>query len=119
MKNYIFVKSDYRIVRLPFTEILYIEGFGEYVRFHMLARKVISLQSMNKLEELLPTESFVRVHRSFIVNIDNINYIQNNMISVGDVSIPISKGKKNSFFAQIMPYEVQEKGEIEVEEEEE
>ena len=90
----LFVKSDYRIVRIRFNEIKYIEGMREYVRIHLTAKKpIMTLLSLKTLEEKLPAGQFMRVHRSYIVNLNEINIIERNRI-VFDNDIYISVGEQ-------------------------
>jgi len=95
----IFVKADYRIVRIRFNEIKYIEGMREYVRIHLTEGKpVMTLLSMKALEEKLPSRQFLRVHRSYIVNLNRINLIERNRIIFDkDVYIPIGDQYKEAF----------------------
>jgi two-component system LytT family response regulator len=95
----LFVKSDYHVVRIRFNEIKYIEGMREYVRIHLTDGKpVMTLLSMKALEEKLPARQFMRVHRSYIVNLNRINLIERNRIVFDkDIYIPISDQYKEAF----------------------
>ena len=95
----LFVKSEYRVVRIRFNEIIYIEGMREYVRIHLTDSKpVMTLLSMKALEEKLPPRQFMRVHRSFIVNLDRIDVIERNRIVFDkEVYIPIGEQYKEVF----------------------
>ncbi len=98
-EDFLFIKSEYKIVRVAFQDIKYIEGKGEYVRIHLSNGKpVMSLMSMKSLEEQLPSERFMRVHRSYIVNLDRITTIERNRI-IFDVTtyIPVSEQYKVKF----------------------
>ena len=100
-KDYFFVKADYKIIKIIFDEIFYIEGLREYVRIHTQAQKVITLLSLNKLESVLPKNKFFRIHRSFIINLDKIQEIQGNMVVVDNQSLTVSKSQKEEFFELI------------------
>jgi len=95
----LFVKSEYRIVRIRFNEIKYIEGMREYVRIHLINDKpVMTLLSMKALEEKLPSSQFMRVHRSYIVNLNRINTIERNRIVFdSNVYIPVGEQYKEQF----------------------
>jgi two-component system LytT family response regulator len=97
--GYLFVKSEYKIVRINLKEIKYIEGMREYVRIYLEnARPVMSLMSMKSLEEKLPSDIFMRVHRSFIVNLAKITTIERSRIIFDkDVYIPVSDQYKEKF----------------------
>jgi DNA-binding LytR/AlgR family response regulator len=96
--GYLFVKSEYKIIKIAFNEICYIEGLKDYVKFYCSAkeRPVMSLMSLKTLEEKLP-KNFMRVHRSFIVNLNKIETIQRNEIIFGRVVIPIAENQKEKF----------------------
>jgi len=95
----LFVKSEYRTVRICFNEIKYIEGMREYVRIHTTTGKpVMTLLSMKVLEEKLPQHQFMRVHRSYILNLNKINVIERNRIVFdNDVYIPVGEQYKEVF----------------------
>ena len=90
-KNHLFIKSEYRIIRICFSNIRYIESKREYVRIVLDGQEPISsLMSITKLEESLPASMFMRVHRSFIVNLEKITVVERNRIIFGnDTYIPI------------------------------
>jgi DNA-binding LytR/AlgR family response regulator len=94
MDNYFFIKSGYKIQKIIINEIIYIESMGDYVRFFLEDKKIVTLLSMSKIIELLPKEKFVQIHRSYIINFEKINFIQNNVISIGQYQLPISKSRK-------------------------
>jgi two-component system, LytTR family, response regulator LytT len=97
--EFLFIKSEYKIVKIKLNEIKYIEGMREYVRIHIInAKPVMTLMSMKTLEEKLPTDKFMRVHRSFIVNLSQISIVERNRIIFDkDVYIPISEQYKDQF----------------------
>lgn len=94
----IFVKSDYKLVKLQLHKIQYIEGLKDYVKIYVDDRPqpVVALLSMKMFEEMLPS-SFIRVHRSFIVNLDKITVIERNRIVFGKTYIPVSDSYKDKF----------------------
>ena len=101
--EYLFVKSEYRIVRINLQEIKFIEGMREYVRIHVNNNKpVMSLMSMKSLEENLPSDRFMRVHRSYIVNLKQVTTVERSRIVFDkDVYIPISDQYKEKFLAYL------------------
>ena len=95
----LFVKSDYRMVRIEIKKICYVEAMSEYLRIFLEgeAKPVIALLSMKKLEERLP-QNFMRVHRSYIVNLQKIQQIERGRIMMDkDTYIPVSEGYKDAF----------------------
>ncbi|SHF91792.1 LytR/AlgR family response regulator transcription factor [Dysgonomonas macrotermitis] len=95
----IFVKSGYRMEKIDFDKILYIENQKDYVKFHLdgISEPVSSLMSMQSLDEKLPSQQFMRVHRSFIVNLEKVKTIERNCIVFGKEYIPVSDSYKDRF----------------------
>jgi DNA-binding LytR/AlgR family response regulator len=98
-KNFLMIKSEHKIIRINLSDIKYIEGMREYVRIHLVSQKpIMTLMSMKRFEETLPDSSFMRVHRSFIVNLEKITTIERfRIIFDGDVFIPVSDQYKAKF----------------------
>ena len=98
-EKFLFIKSEYKILRINLSDIKYIEGMREYVRIHIENQTaVMSLMSMKKMEEYLPDSNFMRIHRSFIVNLNKIHTIERNRIIFdNEVYIPISEQYKAKF----------------------
>ncbi len=100
----LFVKSDYRIIRVPVDTIMYVESMSEYVRIFVegQAKPIISLLSMKKVEEALPSDTFMRVHRSYLVNLCKIKEISKmRIVYDNNVYIPIGDMYKAPFFDYI------------------
>ncbi|MCX6243471.1 MAG: LytTR family DNA-binding domain-containing protein [Bacteroidetes bacterium] len=98
-KDFLFIKSEYKILRINFDEIKYIEAMSEYIRIHLAnAKPVMTQLSMKSIEEKLPEDRFMRVHRSFIINLSKISVIERNRIIFdGNVYIPVSEQYKAKF----------------------
>ncbi|HEY5499914.1 MAG TPA: LytTR family DNA-binding domain-containing protein [Bacteroidales bacterium] len=93
----IFVKSDYQNIRISTREILFIEGFDDYIRIHLDSGKsIFTLTSLKNILEKLPEGDFLRVHRSYIVPIRKIQRIYNQHIQLGEKEIPIGKSYVDS-----------------------
>lgn len=99
----IFVKSDYKLVQIELRHILYIEGLKDYIRIQTDTAQggVLTLMNMKSVEEHLPADTFIRVHRSYIVNIDKIVSIERNRIVFGKVHIPVSDSYKERFMEML------------------
>lgn len=95
----IFVKSEYKLVQIKLDEILYIEGLKDYLKIYIEgeAHPILSLMSMKSMEELLPADRFMRVHRSYIVQVSKIRIVDRNRIVFGKTLIPISDSYKAAF----------------------
>lgn len=95
----IFVKSDYKYLHILYEEILYIEGLKDYVKIHTAdnLKPILSLMSLKQLEEDLPFGNFIRVHRSYIINVDKISSINKNRVVIEKKQIPIGDTYKKQF----------------------
>ncbi len=96
--DYIFIKSEQKYIKVNFSDILYIEALADYVKVHTPEKRIITLQTMKNLEDELPSEQFVRVHRSFIIALDKINSISGNVIYINKDEVPIGKNFREEFF---------------------
>ena len=93
--RFMFIKSDYKLIRVSLDDILYIEGLKDYVRFYLEdGTKIMSLMNMKKLEEYLPRPEFLRTHRSYIVHMPKTHQVDRLRIVFGDTLIPISDSYK-------------------------
>ncbi|MFI3285858.1 MAG: LytTR family DNA-binding domain-containing protein [Rikenellaceae bacterium] len=92
----IYVKSEYKLIRIELNKILYIEGLKDYVKFFIEkeTKPIISLMNMKHVEEILPSDQFIRVHRSFTVRKDKIKIIERSRIVFGEERIPIGESYK-------------------------
>ncbi|ADQ80823.1 two component transcriptional regulator, LytTR family [Paludibacter propionicigenes WB4] len=95
----IYVKSDYKLIQIQLSKILYIEGLKDYLKIYIedQALPIVSHITMKTMEEMLPGQLFMRVHRSFIVHKEKIKIVENNRIIFGKVYIPVSDSYKESF----------------------
>ena len=93
--RFMFVKSDYKLIRVALDDVLYVEGLKDYVRFYLEdGTKIMSLMNMKKLEDYLPHPEFLRTHRSWIVHMPKANLVDRLRIVFGDTLIPISDSYK-------------------------
>jgi two-component system LytT family response regulator len=99
--EFLFIKSEYKLLRVNLDDIEFIEGMKEYVRIHITGQKpIMTLLSMKSLEEKLPSGKFMRVHRSYIVNLEKVTTVERMTIVFGDKHrIPISDNYKEKFQA--------------------
>jgi DNA-binding LytR/AlgR family response regulator len=97
--EFLFLKSEYKIRRINFNDILYIEGLKDYIKVFIKneEKPILSISTLKMVESKLPAQHFMRVHRSFIVNLDKIDTIERSRIVFGKVYIPISEQYKDSF----------------------
>ncbi len=100
----IFLKTEYKIVRINISQIRYVEAMSEYLRIYLAdsSRPIIVLLSMKKMEERLPSRTFMRVHRSYIINLKMIREVSKNRIVIGDdIDVPIGDSYRDQFNAYI------------------
>lgn len=100
-QEYIFLKVGHRIQKIATGDIIFVEGMKDYLRIHTDKENIMTLLSFAKLEELLPSQGFARVHRSFLVAIDKIDHIEKNRIRIADQIIPVSDTYAESFFKML------------------
>jgi DNA-binding LytR/AlgR family response regulator len=95
----IYVKSDYRLVQILLSKILYVEGLKDYLKIYLEdeTQPIVSHITMKAMEEMLPNQLFMRIHRSFIVQKNNIKMVENNRIVFGKTFIPVSDSYKEIF----------------------
>lgn len=99
--DYCFVKTEFHLEKINFSDILYIEGMGDYLMIHTTTRKIMTLQNFKKAEETFPANNFCRVHKSFMVALDKIESIERNRLKIGNMHIPVSDSYKKDFYALI------------------
>ena len=100
-KDFIFVKTEYRLQRVGLGEILYVEGLKDYVSLYTPDERILALQTMKTMEEKLPASQFVRVHKSYIVALNRIESVERNRIYIGKAVIPIGDTYRDAFYRQI------------------
>jgi two-component system, LytTR family, response regulator len=96
--EFIFVKTEHKIQKIYLDDILYIEGLKDYISIFTATERVITLQNMKKMEEVLPSGRFIRVHKSYIVSLDKIESIERSRISICKKVIPIGDTYRDHFF---------------------
>ena len=100
-ENHIFVKADSRFVRIPYQDLYFVEALADYVIFNTVKGKYIVHHTMKGIEKKLPVSIFSRVHRSYIVNRDKINHLEDFNISISDKIIPVGASYKEQFLKRI------------------
>lgn len=96
----IFIKDGHNFIKLTLSEVLYLESMSNYVAFKTAAKTYLSLTSMQKLEDTMP-DHFIRIHRSYMVNIRKIDRIETNAVLVGDKQLPISTSYKDKLLQKL------------------
>lgn len=90
--EYFFVNVDYKLLKITFSDITFIEGLKDYIKIHLKStnRPVITRMSMKSVEEQLPADQFIRVHKSYIVSTAHITAVMKNSIFIGELELPVS-----------------------------
>ncbi|MFQ5445437.1 MAG: LytR/AlgR family response regulator transcription factor [Saprospiraceae bacterium] len=100
-RDYILVKAGYKIHRLRFDDILFIQSMREYVAYHTPKGRILSLNSLKSLEEELPENRFLRIHKSYIVAVDKIDTLEGNMVHVGKEKLPIGASYREGVMGKV------------------
>lgn len=95
--NYIFIKANKKVVRVEIEKILFIEGLGDYIKLHLNDSHLVTNLSMKKMEELLPPTDFLRIHKSYIIRLDQIRSIEGNLIEIGKNKLPVGSNYRQAF----------------------
>lgn len=90
--DHLFVNVEYKLVKIQFSEILFIEALKDYIKIHLAppAKPVLTKMSLKAMEEKLPVNKFVRIHKSYIVSADKITVIKRDLVNVGELELPVS-----------------------------
>lgn len=95
--DHFFVNVEYSLVKIVFNDILYVEGLKDYIKIHLSSapRPVITRMSLKSIEEKLPTDKFLRTHKSYIVAIDKVTSIKRDFVCIKEAEIPVSESYKD------------------------
>ncbi|MCF0074965.1 LytTR family DNA-binding domain-containing protein [Dyadobacter sp. CY261] len=93
--GYLLLRTEYKVHKTDFSTILYIEGLGDYLIFYLTTGKLMTLERMKNMEQILPDECFVRIHKSYIVSISQIDYIEKAKIVIRGQYLPVGDTYKN------------------------
>lgn len=99
--EYIFLKIDSLLVRLKLNDIGYVEAYGDYIKLHTPEKTHVSYAKLKNIEELLPSNKFIRIHRSYIINIDKIETMNQQNVQIGEKILPISLTYKEELLNKI------------------
>ena len=100
-KDYIFLKTEYRMVRINLCDILYIEGKGAYLHVITDTTRIMTLLSFKEIESLLPAKQFIRIHKSYLIAINKIDNIERNVVKIANMRIPIGKSYLKDFYLRL------------------
>ncbi|MCK5637168.1 MAG: response regulator transcription factor [Flavobacteriaceae bacterium] len=92
--DFIFVRSDRKMIKINFSEVNYIESLGDYLKIHLVEKMIITRETITSIEAKLPKNDFLRIHRSYIVSINRIESFTNEFVEINKKAIPISRSYK-------------------------
>lgn len=100
-QKFIYLKSGPKLHKLGFDDIQYVEKDGNYLTFHTRDKKILSRQNMKNIFQILPEDRFLRIHRSFVINLNLINTIENHQVTIGDATIPLSSQYRDELMRRV------------------
>lgn len=100
--GHLIIKSDYKLNKVPFADIIYIEGLGEYVKIYTPGKTHITLAAMKDLENSLSQSGFVRIHKSYLISVNKIiTYNKTEVKLTGNIKLPVGRVYKDGFIASL------------------
>lgn len=99
--DFITVKADYKLYKINYDDLLYIEGQHEYVTFHTTQRRITALFALKDLEGILPKDKFVRVHKSYIVSFKHIQDLDKSEVTVAGSKVPVGASYRDELLARL------------------
>ena len=98
--NFMFVRSDRRMLKINFDDIVYIESYSDYIKIHLKDKTtIVTRETISAIEAKLPKDNFIRIHRSYIISLNNIDSFTNEQIVISEKSLPISRSYKKEVLA--------------------
>ncbi|PHQ57251.1 MAG: DNA-binding response regulator [Lutibacter sp.] len=101
INDFIFVRSDRKMIKINFSEINYFESFSDYIKIHLEDKTIVTRETISNIEAKLPQKEFLRIHRSYIVSISKIDSFTNEFIEVRKKAIPISRSYKKDVLSRL------------------
>lgn len=101
VNNFLFVKANKKVYKISIDDIWYIEGLGDYIKIHLKDSHLVTNLSMKKMEDLLPSKDFFRIHKSFIIRFDKISTIEGNMVEINKHKLPVGNNFRQDFFEKV------------------
>jgi DNA-binding LytR/AlgR family response regulator len=102
--NFVFIKSNKKSIKVNFDDILYIEGLGDYIKVHTKTDRLVTNLSMKKILNILPVNNFYRIHKSFIISLNDIDSVEGNMVSIKGKKLPIGNSYRQDFGAVVKQF---------------
>lgn len=103
--DFMFVRSDRRMIKIDFSDILYIESYSDYIKIHLANKTIVTRETISAIEAKLPKTMFLRIHRSFIVAVNNITSFTNEQVVINNTSLTISRSYKNEVLEKLKKFQ--------------
>jgi len=100
-EDFLMVKSDKKLAKVFFNEIIYVEAYGNYIFIYREHDRIMSKQTLTQLEDQLPERRFVRIHKSYIVSLKSIKFLEGNEVSIGNKKLPVGKVYRDSLMKKL------------------
>ena len=94
--NFMFVRSERRMIKVEYHHIIYIESYSDYLKIHLNDQTIVTRETISSIDGKLPQETFIRIHRSYIVSLSHLSSFTNEEVTIGTKSLPISRSYKKS-----------------------
>ena len=102
--DFIFVRSDRRMIKIDFDAIIYVESYSDYIKIHLKNETIVTRETISSIEAKLPKQFFIRIHRSFIVSVSNITSYTNDTVTLTDTELTISRSYKKEVLERLERY---------------
>ncbi|MBN2867940.1 MAG: response regulator transcription factor [Flavobacteriaceae bacterium] len=102
--DFIFVRSDRRMIKIDFDAIVYVESYSDYIKIHLKNETIVTRETISSIEAKLPKQFFIRIHRSFIVSVSNITSYTNDTVTLTDTELTISRSYKKEVLERLERY---------------
>ncbi|PHN01319.1 LytR/AlgR family response regulator transcription factor [Flavilitoribacter nigricans] len=99
--RHLLVKADRKLYRLPLDELLYLQAYGDYVKIVCSDKVITPKEKLSNLEKMLPDQSFLRVHRSYIIALDKVEYMEGNLVFINRQSIPVAQANREQLLTKL------------------
>lgn len=96
VNNFMFVRSDRRMIKIDFDVIIYVESYSDYIKIHLHNETIVTRETISDIEAKLPKHLFIRIHRSYIISLNNITSFTNEYITINDKTLTISRSYKKN-----------------------
>lgn len=99
--HYIFVKTEYKVKKIDLSDILYFEGMGDYINIQTVSGKILTLENIKSFTKRLPENRFIRIHKSYIISLEKIDFIERNRVVIHEKYIPIGNTYQEKFWEKV------------------